>query len=268
MTERRETKAVLGKIYYSVVIFLFGLVVGSFDNAAIYRIPEGVSLWSPRSFCPRCKTTIAWYDNIPLLSYFILRRRCRACGDPISVRYPLVEFASGALFLAVFARLGFSWRAELIPYLFMVTVLVIVSAIDLDRQIIPNKVLYPAIPIGLAAMGVVALARGDAGTILRSLAGLAIGGLPLGLLAVLVPRGMGMGDAKLAAFTGVFLGYYQAMALFLAFLLGSLGGMTLMLAGKKGRKSRIPFGPFLAAGSLIALFWGSTLWELYRGLLS
>lgn len=253
----------LGKIYYGVVVFLFGLVVGSFDNVAIYRIPEGKSLWSPRSFCPHCGATIAWYDNIPLLSYFLLRRRCRACGEPISARYPLVELLSGALFLAVFARLGFAWQAEFIPYLFMITVLIIVSAIDLERQVIPNRILYPAIPAGLAAMGLVTLTRGDAGIFLRSLAGLAIGCVPLGLLALLIPHGMGMGDAKLAAFTGVFLGYHQATALFFAFLLGSLVGMSLIAAGKKGRRSRIPFGPFLACGALVALFWGDYLWSLY-----
>jgi len=252
------------KIYGSVVVFLLGLAVGSFDNVAIYRIPEGLSLWSPRSFCPRCGNPIAWYDNIPLLSFALLRGRCRRCGESISLRYPLVELASGLLFLAVFAGLGFEWRAELLPRLFLVTVLLIASAIDLQRQIIPNRVIYPSIPLGLAAMGAVALARGDTGIFLRSLAGLAIGGVPLGLLALLLPRGMGMGDAKLAAFTGIFLGYQQITAHFLAFFLGSLVGLILMAVGKKGRKSRIPFGPFLAAGAVVALFFGSAMWNYYR----
>lgn len=252
------------KIYGSVLIFLFGLAVGSFDNVAIYRIPEGISLWSPRSFCPRCRAQIAWYDNIPLLSYAFLRGRCRRCGEPISLRYPLVELASGLLFLAVFAKLGLSWQPELIPYLLLVTVLIIVSAIDLQHQIIPNRVMYPSIPLGLAAMGAVALARWDAGIFLRSLAGLAIGGVPLGLLALLLPRGMGMGDAKLAAFTGIFIGYQQITAHFLAFLLGSLVGLILIAAGKKGRKSRIPFGPFLAAGAVMTMFFGSAIWNYYQ----
>ncbi|MGQ9475928.1 MAG: prepilin peptidase [Actinomycetota bacterium] len=255
------------KIYGSVVVFLLGLVVGSFDNVAIYRIPEGVSLWAPRSFCPDCHARIAWYDNIPLLSYAVLRARCRNCGQPISLRYPLVELASGLLFLAVFARLGFEWRAEFIPYLFLVTVLIIVSAIDLRLQIIPNRVMYPAMPLGLAAMGAVALARGDVGIFLRGLAGLAIGGLPLALLALLIPRGMGMGDAKLAAFTGIFLGYHQLTAFFFAFLTGSLLGLGMIAAGRKGRRSRVPFGPFLAIGSLVALFFGPFLWRFYKGLM-
>jgi leader peptidase (prepilin peptidase)/N-methyltransferase len=258
--------SILGKVYYSVVVFLFGLVVGSFDNVAVYRIPEGKSLWKPRSFCPQCGATIAWYDNIPLLSYIMLRGRCRRCNQPISPRYPLVELSSGLLFLSVFAKLGFGWKAELLPYLFMVTVLIIVSAVDLQLQIIPNKVIYFAVPVALAVMGMVALARGDGEIMLRALIGLAIGGVPLGLLALLIPKGMGMGDAKLAAFTGIFLGYHQLTALFLAFLLGSLGGIALMMAGKKGRKSRIPFGPYLAAGALVALFWGPAIYDFYRGL--
>ncbi len=100
------------KIYGSAVVFLLGLVVGSFDNVAIYRIPEGLSLWSPRSFCPACRSRIAWFDNIPLLSYLLLRGKCRCCGEPISPRYPLVELASGLLFLAVFAAAGFGWRDD------------------------------------------------------------------------------------------------------------------------------------------------------------
>ena len=253
-------------IYFSAVVFLFGLVVGSFNNVAIFRIPESKSLWTPRSFCPQCGKTIVWHDNLPLLSYAILHGQCRNCHESISARYPLVELITGLLYLAVFAKCGFTWKAELLPYLFMVTVLVIVSVIDIQMQIIPNKIIYPAIPIGLAAMGIVALVRGDGNIILRSLIGFAIGAVPLGLLALLIPKGMGMGDAKLAAFTGIFLGYYQAIALFFGFLLGSILGILLMVLGRKGRKSRIPFGPYLAAGALIALFWGPAIWDFYRNL--
>jgi leader peptidase (prepilin peptidase)/N-methyltransferase len=255
------------KIYLSIVIFLFGLIVGSFDNVAIYRIPEGKSLVSPRSFCPDCKTTIAWYDNIPLISYIVLRGRCRHCGKNIPIRYPLVELTSGLLFLAVFAKLDFSWSTLLFPYLYMVTVLIIVSVIDLERQIIPNKVMYPSIAVGIIAMGLVALVEGSASILWDSLKGFAVGGVPLALLALILPRGMGMGDAKLAAFTGIFLGWKsQLIAFFFSFLLGSIAGVAMMMAGKKDRKSRIPFGPFLAAGALISLFWGSAIWNLYRGL--
>lgn len=258
----------LGKTYYTVVAFLFGLVVGSFDNVAIYRIPEKRSLWAPRSFCPHCGTTIAWYDNIPLLSFFLLRRRCRHCGELISWRYPLVELVSGLLFAAVFARVGFRWTAELLPYLFMVTVLIIVSAIDIRLQIIPNKVMYPAIPVALAAMGAVSLARGDYRILVDSLIGAAVIAVPWGLAALIYPRGFGMGDAKLAAFTGAILGWRaEVVGFFVGVALGALAGIALMLAGKKGRKSRIPFGPFLAAGALVALFWGQKIWDFYTGLM-
>jgi len=257
------------KVYFSVFIFLLGLVIGSFDNVAIHRIPERKSLITPRSHCPNCRNIIAWYDNIPLASYILLRARCRHCGLPISPRYPLVEATSGLLFLAVFAKMDFSWSPLLLPYLFMVTVLIIVSAIDLQRQIIPNKVMYPSIIAGLAAMGLVALAEGSAHTLWESLKGFAVGGVPLTVIALLIPRGMGMGDAKLAAFTGIFLGWQsQVVAFFFAFLLGSMAGVAMVIAGKKGRKSRIPFGPFLAAGALIALFWGPSIWSFYRDLMN
>jgi leader peptidase (prepilin peptidase) / N-methyltransferase len=257
----------LGKVYFSVVVFLFGLVIGSFDNVAIYRIPEGKSLWAPRSFCPGCGTTIAWYDNIPLLSYLILRGRCRHCGMHISPRYPLVELLSGLLFFAVFARVGFQWEAELLPYLFMVTVLIIVAAIDLERQIIPNKVMYLAIPVALAAMGMVALVRGDYHIITDSLIGAAVIAVPWALFAIIFPKGFGMGDAKLAAFTGAILGWQnELVGFFIGIALGAVVGVVLIGAGKKGRKSRIPFGPFLAAGALVALFWGTAIWDAYTGL--
>lgn len=256
-----------GKVYYSVVVFLFGLMVGSFDNVAIYRIPEGKSLWAPRSFCPNCGTTIVWYDNIPILSYFLLRRRCRNCGEPISIQYPLVELASGLLFLAVFAKVDFAWSAYLLPYLFMVTVLIIVSVIDLQKQIIPNKVMYPAIIIGLASMGIVALVRGEYKIITDSLIGAAVIAVPWGIAAMVFPRGFGMGDAKLAAFTGAILGWRsELVGFFIGIALGAIVGVVLMVAGKKERKSRIPFGPFLAAGALIALFWGQAIWDAYIGL--
>ena len=249
------------------VLAVLGLALGSFDNVAIYRVPRGLSLWSPGSFCPRCRRPIAWHDNVPLLGYLLLRGRCRNCGDSISYRYPLVEFLSGALFLAVGAKHGFSWKVEMLPELLMVTVLLIVSFIDLDEQIIPNRIILPAILLALALVALVAGTRGDWGILLRSLAGAAIGGVPLGLLALLFPRGMGMGDAKLSLFTGVVLGYHQLTGFFFAFLTGSLTGLALMALGKMGRKSRIPFGPFLSLGALVALFLGSQVWELYRGMI-
>jgi len=255
------------KVYFSVVVFLFGLVLGSFDNVAIFRIPEGKSLWAPRSFCPNCGYTIAWYDNIPVVSYLVLRGRCRNCSKSISWRYPLVELVSGLLFLAVFAKVGFQWTAELLPYLFMVTVLIIVSAIDLQQQIIPNKVMYPSIVVALVAMGIVSLVRGDYHIITDSLVGFAVIAVPWALLSLVFPRGFGMGDAKLAAFTGTILGWRsELIGFFIGIFLGAVAGVILMAGGKKGRKSRIPFGPFLAAGAFVALFWGQAIWDAYLSL--
>lgn len=256
------------KVYSAVIVFLFGLVIGSFDNVAIYRIPEGKSVVAPRSFCPHCGTQIAWYDNIPVLSYLLLRARCRHCGERISLRYPLVELSSGLLFLAVYAKCGFTWDPELLLYLFMVTVLIIVAAIDLRKQIIPNKIIYPAVIVGLAAVGVIALARGDLRYFTDRLIGFAAISVPWGIAAAAYPKGFGMGDAKLAAFTGTVLGWRcELVAFFAGILLGALVGAALMASRKRGRKSRIPFGPFLAAGALVALFWGQRLWDLYVGLL-
>lgn len=250
-----------------LVLALLGLAVGSFDNVAIYRVPRGLSLWKPGSFCPRCKRPVAWRDNLPILGYILLRGRCRRCGGPISPRYPLVEALSGGLFLAVGAKHDFRWSVEMLPELLLVTVLIIVSLIDLDEQIIPNRVILPAVPAALVLMAVVAWVRGDWGILLRSLAGAAIGGVPLGLLALLLPRGMGMGDAKLSLFTGLVLGYQQLTGFFFAFLTGSAAGLVLIAFGRMGRKSRIPFGPFLALGALVALFFGEVIWSFYRGLM-
>lgn len=256
------------KIYGSVVAFLFGLVVGSFDNVAIYRVPEGKSIVTPRSFCPACGNQIAWYDNIPLLSYLILRARCRRCGQSISIQYPLVELASGLLFLALFAKVGFRLTAELLLYLFMATVLLIVSVIDLKKQIIPNKIIYPAMAVGVLAVGAIALFRGEPDYFTDRIIGFAVIGVPWAALALAFPRGFGMGDAKLAAFTGTVLGWRsQIVGFAVGMFLGGLVAIALVAAGKKGRKSRLPVGPFLAAGALAALFWGERLWDLYAGLL-
>lgn len=255
------------RVYYSVVVFLFGLAVGSFDNVVIYRIPEGLSPLKPRSFCPGCGHPIAWYDNIPVLSFILLRAKCRHCGAPISPRYPLVELASGMLFLAVFASHSFRWTDELPAHLFLVTVTLIVSVIDLRHQIIPNRVIYPSLLLALLSAVVVSLVRGDLSYFIDKALGFAAGGIPLGLLAVALPRGMGMGDAKLAAFTGLVLGWRgQLVAFFLAFLAGSIAGVAVMASGRGDRKTRIPFGPFLSLGALASLFWWTSIWSWYVGL--
>ncbi len=260
---------------WAIPVFVMGLAVGSFANVLIYRLPRGVSFVTPRSFCPVCGHVIRPYDNVPLLSYLWLRGKCRDCGAGISIRYPMVELLCGLLWLAVFWHPGLPWTpaiqswtfpAELWPGLFCVTILLMVSGIDLDEQIIPNRVVLPGIVLGLFALGAVSIVRGDPHVMLRAVYGMLIGGGFLGIIAFLAPRGMGMGDAKLAAFMGIFLGFYILAGLLIAFLLGSLGGIALLATRKKGRRDRIPFGPFLALGGVLALLWGEPLYRAYKAL--
>lgn len=260
---------------WAIPVFIFGLAFGSFANVLIYRLPRGVSFVALRSFCPVCGQAIRPYDNVPLLSYLWLRGKCRDCGTGISIRYPLVELLCGLLWLGVFWHPGLPWTpavhswtfpVELWPGFFFVTILLMVSGIDLDEQIIPNRIILPSIVIGLASLGAVAGIRGDYHVFIHAVYGMLIGGGFLGLIAVLVPRGMGMGDAKLAAFMGIFLGFYILAGLLLGFLLGSIAGIILLAAKRKGRRDRIPFGPFLAAGAVLALFWGEPLYRLYRSI--
>lgn len=260
---------------WAVGLFLLGLGVGSFANVLIYRVPRRLSFVAPRSFCPSCGHVIRPYDNIPIISYLWLCGRCRDCGAGISIRYPVVELLCGSLWLGVFWHPGLPWtpamaswtlQAELWPGLFFVTVLLVISGIDLDEQIIPNRIVLPSIVIALLAVGAVAAVRGDYHVILHAVYGMLIGGGFLGIIAFLAPRGMGMGDAKLAAFLGIFLGFYILAGLLIAFLLGSIGGIILLAAKRKGRRERIPFGPFLALGGTLALFWGEPLYRLYRSL--
>ncbi len=255
------------KALFSVAVFLAGTAVGSFANVVVYRVPRGLSVVRPRSFCPGCEAPIAWYDNLPLLSWPALRGRCRRCGCPIPLRYFLVELTAGVMYAAVFARFGFGWDAFLLPYLFLVSVTLMVAVIDMEEQIIPNAVILPALAAGLAAAVAVAAARGDWGLLVELLAGMLIGGVPLGLTALLLPRGMGMGDAKLEAFVGVVLGWKVVPALFLGFLAGTLWVMVPLATGRKGLRDRIPFGPFLVLGSWASIFCGGWLVDLYRSAL-
>ncbi len=258
-----------------IPIFIFGLALGSFANVLIYRLPRGVSFVAPRSYCPVCGHAIRPYDNVPLLSYLWLRGKCRDCGAGISVRYPLVEMLCGLLWVGVFWHPGLPWTptmqswtfpAELWPGFFFVTILLMVGGIDLDEQIIPNRIILPGIAVGLVALGAVTAVRGDYQVMLHALYGMLIGGGFLGLIAFLAPRGMGMGDAKLAAFMGIFLGFYVVAGLLIAFLLGSIVGVILLTTRRRGRRDRIPFGPFLALGGVLALFWGEPLYRLYRSI--
>ena len=237
---------------------VIGAIFGSFFNVVAYRLPRGESLSRPRSRCPGCATQIKAYDNIPVLSWLALRGRCRACGTRISVRYPLVEAGTALLCALVVVDKGFDEDAIL--GLAMVLLLVPVALIDLDTQTIPNKLMIVG---AVVAPAIVLLTEPDAITE-HLIACVACGGFFL--LAVLAyPRGMGMGDIKLAAVLGLFLGRAVAPAIFIALVTGTVvGGLIMARKGmQEGRKTKVPFGPFLALGGYVALFVGDAMVDWY-----
>jgi leader peptidase (prepilin peptidase)/N-methyltransferase len=241
---------------------IFGLCVGSFLNVVIARLPEGRSIVRPGSACPRCEAAIAWYDNLPVFSYALLRGRCRSCRESIAWRYPAVELTCGVLFVLAYRR--FEPVTALASALILVAGLVAITAIDLDHQIIPDVLSVPGVALGI----LFSLAPGGIGWV-SSLLGVLVGG---GLFVVIIlastlvigQAGMGVGDVKLGAMLGAFLGWQLALlSILLSVLLGGPLAATLLATGRKGRRDPIPFGPFLALGGLISLFWGDALLAWY-----
>jgi leader peptidase (prepilin peptidase)/N-methyltransferase len=244
----------------AILLFPVGLVFGSFLTVVAHRLPRGESVVGGRSRCPACGSQIAAYDNVPVVSWLVLRGRARCCGERISPRYPLTELTLGALFAAV----GLAFHDEPIAMasnLVFVSALLAVTLTDLERRIIPNRVLIAA-----AIAAVVLAAAGDASELPeRLLAALAAGGL-LFAAALAYPRGMGLGDVKLAATMGLFLGREVGPAILVALLAGSLVGLALIVRhGAAARKQAIPFGPFLALGGVVALFAGEEMVDWYLG---
>jgi len=242
-----------------VAVSLFGLAIGSFLNVVIARVPAGRSLLRPGSACPGCSAPLTWYDNIPVLSFLMLRGRCRACGMHISWRYPVVETITAAVLVVAYVAFGPS--ADFLVACVMLPTLVALTAIDLDHQMIPDAITLPGILIGL----VINLASRRISW-LDSVVGILLGG-GLFLVIILVSRGgMGGGDLKLGAMLGAFLGWKALIvALFVAIVLGGAIGAVLLATGRRGRKDPIPFGPFLAAGGAMALFWGKQAFSWWMG---
>jgi leader peptidase (prepilin peptidase) / N-methyltransferase len=245
----------------------FGLVFGSFLTVAIHRLPRGESLVRPRSRCPSCDAPIRSLDNIPLVSWTLLGGRCRACGASIPAVYPLTELASGALFVAVALTFEDPWAAALLaPFL---ALLVAISVIDLRTKKIPNRLVYPACLVA-AGWIVVADLTGSELDAIRAGLGFLTYGVGLLTVALISPRGMGMGDVKLAAFIGLVLGSlglrYVAVAAAAGVAMGGVASVIALIAGA-GRKTRIPFGPFLAAGAAVATFAGGAIAEAYLDML-
>lgn len=251
-----------------VLFFVFGLIFGSFLNVCIYRLPRGESIVWPASHCPVCKMEIKPWDNVPVLSFIILRGRCRSCKAKIHWRYPLVELLTGVLFLSLFLKFGLT--GEGIVFLFLAALLVVITFIDIEYQLILNKITLPGLLLG----AILSWQFGSAHLWQIGL-GLVIGGGSLVLVALLGKglfgkESMGMGDVKMAAMIGVFIGAKGvAISLFLGFLIAGIFSFVGMAIKKVKRSSYIPFGPFIAGGTLVYIFWGENIitWYLmYTGL--
>ncbi len=257
-------------IYLQGLIFLLGLSVGSFLNVCIYRIPQpDLSPYSPRrSFCPTCTHPIKALDNIPLLSYLLLRGKCRHCKARISAVYPTVELGTAVLFVGMFYRFGVT--LDFLHALIFVTLLIPIAVIDAQHYIIPNVITYPGLILGLGIVSAIAYQQGDFVYLQTRLIGFVAGGMGLWLIAIigsklLRKKAMGGGDIKLMALNGLFLGAWPELVLVLALsaLSGAIIGTLLIVIGKRGRESPIPYGPFLAIAAVIVLLWGNPLWDTY-----
>jgi leader peptidase (prepilin peptidase) / N-methyltransferase len=240
-----------------ILLAMGGLVVGSFLNVVAYRLPRGEPIGRARSQCPSCGVQIAAYDNVPVASWVVLGGRCRRCHGRISPQYPIVEALTSALFVAVGVQTDFS--PELWPGLALMALLVTVAAIDIEHRIVPNRILAPAAVAAIVLWAVV-----DPGRLPENLiAGAAAGGALL-LAALAYPQGMGMGDVKLAAVMGLYLGASVAPALFVGFAAGALVGVALMAVhGSSARKQGVPFAPFLALGGIVGQLFGESMIDWY-----
>jgi leader peptidase (prepilin peptidase)/N-methyltransferase len=253
---------------FAVLAGILGLIFGSFGTVVAHRIPRRESFVRGRSRCPACGQAIAARDNLPVLSFLVQRGRCRNCRAPISWRYPAMEIATAALFVTAALRFGIS--VEAVVYAALFWTLVVLAAIDLEHKLLPNRVVYPAFVVGWAGLALGAFLDGSPERLLDAgLGALTFGGL-LFVVAFIYPAGMGGGDVKLAFVLGTFLGYVGGIGvtlvgMFLAFLLGGVIGVVVMVATGGNRKYQLPFGPFLASGTIIAIVAGIPLLNAYLG---
>jgi len=273
----------------AVLAGLLGLAVGSFLNVVVWRIPQGASVVSPPSACPVCAHPIRARDNIPVLSWLLLRARCRDCGTPISARYPLVEAATALAFAGVAVSVlrsvgrpeGSSPGGQLSPdalpelpallllpaLLYLAAITIALALIDLDTHTLPNRIVLPAYPIGVLLLVVATIASGDWGDLLRASIGAAALFAFYLVLVLVYPGGMGLGDVKLAGVLGLFLGYLGWPALiigaFAAFVLGGLYAIVLLVTRRVARTGGIPFGPWMLAGAWVGILGGTPLAHSY-----
>lgn len=272
----------IGVLRVAVIVLagVLGLLVGSFLNVVIYRVPRGLSVVSPPSACPKCGTRIQRRDNVPVLSWLFLRGKCRHCGEPISARYPVIELTTGLLFAAAALRLPLLYGAPpryivataliLVALLYFAAITVALAVIDLDTHRLPNSIVLPSYIVISTLLVAASVVYGDYTQLLPA----AIGGASLFVfylaMALVYPGGMGLGDVKLAGVIGLLLGFLDwgvlIVGAFSAFLLGGVFGIALLAARKANRKSGIPFGPWMLAGAWIGIFFGAQIWADYLGL--
>lgn len=242
------------------IIFIIGLLIGSFLNVIIYRLPKNESIVLPASHCLYCGTRLKVIDLVPILSFLLARGKCRYCDKPISWQYPVVELITGLLFLLLYVKYGIN--SKYVILLVLLSLLIICSMIDLKRKIIPNAITYPGIVTGL----ILSLFFNHI-SFVSALLGMVIPAGFLLLIALIIKKGMGMGDVKLVAMIGTFIGWeYTMLGIFIGSLVGSVIGLTLIAAHKMERKTRIPFGPFISMGTVIILLYGQRLLNWYLGL--
>ena len=244
---------------------VLGLLIGSFLNVVIARVPERESVVTPGSRCPRCRTSLAGRDNVPVVSWLALRGRCRHCAAPISARYPVVEVTTAAVFAALAVRLGPSWALP--AYLVCFAALLALSVIDLDHGVLPSRIIYPTLALTGALLVVAAAAEDRWGDLRHAVVGAVAAWAFLGALWLAYPRGMGFGDVRLSLLLGAHLGFLSLMHVFVgifsAALLGAVSGVALQAAGRRGGRDPIPFGPFLALGALLTVLFGGAFLGWY-----
>jgi leader peptidase (prepilin peptidase) / N-methyltransferase len=246
--------------------FLVGLIFGSFGTVAAHRIPRRETIVTGRSKCPNCGRQIKAHENIPIVSYLVLRGKCPGCGSRISLRYPLTELATGVLFALAVVKFELTVTAAVYAGFFWA--LVVLTVIDLEHKLLPNRIVYPLFVAGWAGIVTAALVDGDTARLRSAALGAVLFGGFFFVVAFIYPAGMGGGDVKLAFVLGTFVGYAGGVGavlagMFLSFLLGGVIGIIAMRVSGKGRKTQIPFGPFLAVGSVLAVFLGERIADGY-----
>jgi leader peptidase (prepilin peptidase)/N-methyltransferase len=254
-------------VVYVVLAGVLGLVLGSFATVVVWRVPRGESIVRPGSHCPACSAPLAPWDNVPLFSFLALRGRCRRCKARIAWRYPLVELAVAALFVGVALRAPVGWDVPAFSALALA--LVILAWIDLEHQRLPVVVVYPSLVVGAALLVLAAGGTHDWGDLLRALLGGVVGFLLFAAIFYATRGGMGFGDVRLAGLCGMFLGFlgwrYLGVGFVATALLAGVIAVALLSVGRAGRKTRIPYGPFMALGTMVAVLWGAPIAHLWLG---